>query len=96
MAVTARALAYCQAGRAGRSMASIAGRSVGYPPAFAAGRVRLKGAVPFRAPFLPQYDDEGELRAASAEIMQLHILAASVDPNLGELLYQRYRVPVYV
>jgi hypothetical protein len=58
--------------------------------------VRLDGAVPFHCSWLPQYSDEGELRAASAEIQQLRILAASVDPDLGELLYQRHGVPVYV
>jgi hypothetical protein len=95
-AVTARALAYGRQVNSWMSVARIAGQPVGFPPAYVAGRVRLEGAVKFSSPFLPKYDDEGELRAASAEILELYVLAGSCDPALGELLVKRYCVPVYV
>lgn len=95
-AVTSRALAYFDQSRAWMSVASMSGQSAGYGPAYVAGRVRLHGAVPYREPRLPKFDDLGvEWRAASGEILELYVLAQSCDLQLGELLVNRYGVPVF-
>jgi hypothetical protein len=38
---------------------------------------------------------DDELRAASAEIVELDIVAGSRDPQLREVLAARYQVPVH-
>ena len=59
------------------------------------GRVTLADAVPFAPPDGMIWVADDELRAASARIVELYILAGSCDPQLGELLAARYQVPVH-
>lgn len=63
-------------------------------PSYVVGAVELRDAVPF-VPAPPMFrvaDDE--LRAASAEIVELHVMAGTGHPQIGERLAQRYCVPV--
>lgn len=65
-------------------------------PSYVVGRVALTDAVPFlpRAGMIRIGADE--LRAASAEILELQVQPGETDPHVGERLAARYRVPVSV
>jgi hypothetical protein len=63
-------------------------------PSYVVGRVALAAAVPFVPPAGMIRVGDDELRAASAEIVELHVLADSGDAQVGVLLAARYGVPV--
>lgn len=73
-------------------------RRRGYPvppwPSYVVGRVELAVAVPFvpPPPMLRVADDE--LRAASAEILALCVMAGAGDPHVGGRLAARYGIPI--
>jgi hypothetical protein len=65
-------------------------------PSYVVGRVALKAAVPFlpRAGMMRVGADE--LRAASADVVDLCVQPGANDPQVGERLAARYGVPVSV
>ncbi|WP_407686012.1 arsenate reductase/protein-tyrosine-phosphatase family protein [Mycobacterium sp. HUMS_1102779] len=91
-AVSARAGAFRRQTAAWASILGVAAQ-----PAYVTGRVCLNGAVPYSDPLLPKFDDLGvEWRAASGEILELYIVAAGCDQRVGDLLVNRYGVPVWI
>lgn len=65
-------------------------------PAYVIGGVEMTGAAPFVPPAGSIRIGDDELRAASARITSLYVLAGASDPLLGERLAERYGVPVSV
>ncbi|MBZ4558582.1 hypothetical protein GBO04_07045 [Mycobacterium avium subsp. hominissuis] len=63
-------------------------------PSYVVGSLRLTGAVPFAPrPGMIRIGAD-ELRAASAEILELWVQPGETDPHVGERLAARYLVPV--